>query len=147
MERRKNKSVGSVKKNQISKCCILFRISDDGWHTDHSNSVLFLCLSNKKIMCSDGICMYVWGVGHKLQPFHHDLQWSIVLFRWYKYQFCSYSQTLSLCAYQLAFEWIRPEIWLTQVERLLNLVLKFCKILCRVCHFRHLCFIYWFSVL
>jgi hypothetical protein len=25
--------------------------------------------------------MHVLGVGHKIQPFHHDLQWSIVLKR------------------------------------------------------------------
>jgi hypothetical protein len=114
-------AVGSVKKNQISitipKCCVLFGISDYEWHTEHSNPVLFLCLSNKK--------------GNNM-------------FRWYKYQFCSYSQAVSLCEYQLAFEWIHPKVWLTQMERLLNLVLIFCKILCRVCYFRHLYFIYWF---
>jgi hypothetical protein len=25
------------------------------------------------------VCMYVWGVGQKIQPLHRDLQWSIVL--------------------------------------------------------------------
>jgi hypothetical protein len=38
-----------------------------------------LCQGVQVLASYHPLCMYVWGVGQKIQPLHCDIQWSVVL--------------------------------------------------------------------